>query len=105
MYKDENHYTLCRRGKLWGYYWYDSNNKRHYRSTGKKTKHEAQKVINKRIAEGDLQWKEEKKDVLFKDYAANFFILGPVSYPEGKGKDWERSLTNHNIQLQETPGV
>ena len=37
MYKDENHYTLCRRGKLWGYYWYDSNNKRHYRSTGRKT--------------------------------------------------------------------
>ena len=76
MYKDENHYTLCRRGKLWGYYWYDSNNIRHYRSTGRKTKHEAQKVINKRIAEGDLQWKEEKKDVLFKDYAANFFIQG-----------------------------
>lgn len=76
MYKDENHYTLYRRGEIWGYYWYDSNNKRHYRSTGKKTKHEAQKVINKRIAEGDLQWKEEKKDVLFKDYAANFFIQG-----------------------------
>ena len=38
MYIDENHYALCLKdGRNWGYYWYDENNKRHFKSTGRMT--------------------------------------------------------------------
>lgn len=74
MYKDENHYTLCLKdGRNWGYYWYDENNKRHFRSTGRKTKHEAMRVINERIRKGELGFQKRIKDVYFKDYAKGSF--------------------------------
>lgn len=76
MYKDENHYTLYQRGKIWGYYWYDKDNHRHFRSTGRKTKHEALKVINQRISEGRLSFMGFDNDPYLKDYAADFYIEG-----------------------------
>ena len=76
MYKDENHYTLYQRGKIWGYYYYDKNGHRLYRSTGRKTKHEAMKVINQRIAEGSLAFGGFGKDPILRDYAADFYVEG-----------------------------
>lgn len=86
MYKDiTSHYTLYKRGPYWGYYYYDKNNKRHYRSTGRKTKYEAQKVIADRIKAGELGF-SQSSNILFKDYAKDFFIPGKCPYEAEKLK-------------------
>lgn len=92
MYKDENHYTLCLKdGRNWGYYWYDENNKRHFRSTGRKTKHEAMKVINQRIRSGELAYNPTLKPVKFSDYTKPFFIAGSCRWLK------ERERTGHTV--------
>lgn len=76
MYKDiSSHFTLYKRGPYWGYYWYDEGNKRHFRSTGRKTKHEAMRVITERIRQGQLAY-SRSGSMLFKDFAADMFIEG-----------------------------
>lgn len=86
MYKDiTSHYTLYKRGPYWGYYYYDKNNKRHFRSTGRKTRYEAQKVIADRIKDGELGF-SASSNILFKDYAKDFFIPGKCPYEAEKMK-------------------
>lgn len=86
MYKDiSSHYTLYKRGPYWGYYYYDKNKKRHFRSTGRKTKYEAQKVIADRIKAGELGF-SQSSNILFKDYAKDFFIPGKCPYEAEKLK-------------------
>lgn len=86
MYKDiSSHYTLYKRGPYWGYYYYDKTNKRHFRSTGRKTKYEAQKVIADRIKLGELAYKVSS-NILFKDFAKDFFIPGKCPYEAEKIK-------------------
>lgn len=76
MYKDiSSHFTLYKRGQYWGYYWYDEGNKRHFRSTGRKTKHEAMRVITERIRLGQLAY-SRSGSMLFKDFAADMFVEG-----------------------------
>lgn len=103
MYKDiSSHYTLYKRGPYWGYYYYDKNNKRHYRSTGRKTKYEAQKVIADRIKDGELGF-SASSNILFKDYARDFFIPGKCPYEAEKLKLGKRisatSLSTYRANL------
>lgn len=76
MYKDENHYTLYKRGPYWGYYYYDDDNKRHFRSTGRKTRHEALRVINDRIKKEELRYDSRKSSITLAEYARDFFLEG-----------------------------
>lgn len=76
MYKDENHYTLYKRKSYWGYYYYDKEGKRHFRSTGKKTKYEATKVITDRIISSGLGIKKAAKDITLREFAKDFYIPG-----------------------------
>lgn len=76
MYKDANHYTLYKRNGIWGYYYYDDQNKRHFRSTGRKTKHEALRVINERIIKEELRYGGRSSKITLSEYARDFFIEG-----------------------------
>ena len=93
MYKDENtYYTLCKKdGRRWGYYWYDKDGKRHFRSTGRETKHEAMKVINERIRNGELGFFPEDKPVTFREYTEDFFLEDKCRWVK------ERRRTGHKI--------
>lgn len=75
MYKDISiHYTLYKRKDTnkWGYYYYDENNKRHYRSTGREKKKDAIEYIASLLREGSIQ-PGKNTNITFSEYAKNFY--------------------------------
>ena len=102
MYKDENYYTLVKRSNgIWSYYCYSEDGKRVLRSTNQQKRSKALEVIQQRISDGTLvnpngcSKKYLKKDALFKDYFANFFIFGKCPIIDS---DIKRGIKNTKAQ-------